>query len=258
MEPISNYDSYSSGMKKSIKDKLFFEGLVEDVDTVIDYGCADGQMLKQIHIDFPDWRLYGVDADDKMIGKAMTNCGSAEYILSEEIPCDIIMEVADNAVFNLSSVIHEIYSYLSADKVSKFWNDLFRSRVKYIAIRDLMLGVAAFRNADINDTTSVLNHSDESTICDFCTNWGSLTQQNNLIHYLMKYRYKENWSREVVENYFPITVEQLLSIIPTERYKIVYFSHYILPYNRSKIFDDFGIELKDNTHVKILLERKER
>ena len=89
MEPISNYDSYSSGMKKSIKDKLFFEGLVEDVDTVIDYGCADGHMLQQIHFDFPDWRLYGVDADDKMIRKAMTNCGSAQYILSEEIPYDL-------------------------------------------------------------------------------------------------------------------------------------------------------------------------
>lgn len=257
MKPITNYDTYSSGMKKSIKDKLFFEGLVEDVDTVIDYGCADGQMLQQIHNDFPEWRLYGVDADDKMIKKAMMNCDAAEYILSKEVPCDIIKDVADNAVFNLSSVIHEIYSYLSVEMVSKFWNDLFRSGVKYIAIRDLMLGVAAFRDADINDTASILNRSNKSTVRDFCENWGNLTQQNNLIHYLMKYRYRENWEREVAENYFPITVEQLLSIIPTERYKIVYFSHYILPYNRSKIYEDFGIELKDNTHIKVLLERKE-
>lgn len=214
-------------------------------------------LCKEIGDCFPEWRLYGVDADDKMIEKAMMNCDSAEYILSKEVPYDIIKDVADNAVFNLSSVIHEIYSYLSVEMVSKFWNDLFRSGVKYIAIRDLMLGVAAFREADINDTASILNHSNESIVRDFCENWGNLTQQNNLIHYLMKYRYRENWEREVAENYFPITVEQLLSIIPTERYKIVYFSHYILPYNRSKIYEDFGIELKDNTHIKVLLERKE-
>ena len=52
MVAINDYNVYSSGMKKSIKDKLFFEGLVEHVDTVIDFGCADGQMLKQLYEDF--------------------------------------------------------------------------------------------------------------------------------------------------------------------------------------------------------------
>lgn len=55
MVAINNYNVYSSGMKKSIKDKLFFEGLVEHIETIIDFGCADGQILKQLHEDFPEW-----------------------------------------------------------------------------------------------------------------------------------------------------------------------------------------------------------
>lgn len=58
------------------------------------------------------------------------------------------------------------------------------------------------------------------------------------------------------ENYFPITVEKILSKIPTDLYKIKYFEHYMLPFNKQKIWEDFGTELNDNTHVKILLERK--
>lgn len=253
---VKDYRVYLSGMAKSIKDKLFFEGLVENVNVVIDFGCADGQLLKQIQEDFPNWHLFGVDASREMISKAMENCKGAQYILSNRIPVDMVKSISSGAVFNLSSVIHEIYSYLSPHEVMRFWNDLFSCEAKYIAIRDLMLSESSFRDADINDVVRVKERSDEALLRDFCDTWGSINDQSRLLHYLMKYRYRENWGREVKENYFPITVEQLLSLIPTDRYRIVYFNHYILPHTRNKVLEDFGIELKDNTHVKILLERK--
>lgn len=84
---------------------------------------------------------------------------------------------------------------------------------------------------------------------------GSLKSNRNLIHYLMKYRYKENWNREVRENYFPLSLEGLLSKIPTDQYEIVYFENYILPYTSKKVKEDFGIEIRDNTHIKLLLEK---
>lgn len=73
----------------------------------------------------------------------------------------------------------------------------------------------------------------------------------------MKYRYKENWDREVRENYFPITLEQLLSKIPTYKYEIIYFEDYILPFTSNKIKQDFDVDIHDNTHVKLLLQLKE-
>ena len=77
----------------------------------------------------------------------------------------------------------------------------------------------------------------------------------NFLHFLMKYKYVENWDREVKENYFPITLEELLKKIPYD-YEIVYINTYCLPYTRSVVEKDFGISIKDNTHVKLLLRKR--
>jgi hypothetical protein len=86
--------------------------------------------------------------------------------------------------------------------------------------------------------------------------WGSIEERHNLIHYLLKYSYTENWEREVNENYLPLKVESLLRMIP-EEYEIVYSEHYVLPYVKQQIKRDSGIDLKDATHFKILLKKKE-
>lgn len=56
MEQINNIDVYTSGMQKSLADKLFFVDKVDDIDTVIDFGCADGSLLREIRIGV--WRLW--------------------------------------------------------------------------------------------------------------------------------------------------------------------------------------------------------
>ena len=92
---------------------------------------------------------------------------------------------------------------------------------------------------------------------DFEQIWGPISQNKNLIHYLMKYRYVENWEREVRENYFPVYLEDLLNTLLSDNiYEIVYSNHYILPFTKSKIEKDFNIILADNTHVQILLRKK--
>lgn len=71
----------------------------------------------------------------------------------------------------------------------------------------------------------------------------------------MKYRYIENWEREVRENYFPIYFEDLLNkIIENGNYEIVYARQYILPFVKGKVKEDFDIDLVDNTHCQILLK----
>ena len=60
---------------------------------------------------------------------------------------------------------------------------------------------------------------------------GGLTSNKNFLHYLLTYRYVENWDREVRENYFPHSIEEFLSKIPT-KYEVVYFEHYTLPFLR--------------------------
>lgn len=156
MLAINDYEVYSSRMEKSLEDKLFFEDLVEGVDTLIDFGCADGKLLGQVHTDFPDWNLYGIDADPTMLEAAKGNCRAAEYICADGLPADQLRNIAPSAVINLSSVIHEIYSYSTPEKIGNFWNDLFGCGFKYISIRDLALSKSAFRSSDPNDCVPVI------------------------------------------------------------------------------------------------------
>lgn len=255
MNEIRNYNVYSNGMKKSVQDKLFFKNLIQDIRGIVDFGCADGQLLKQIHEDFPKWDLIGIDADKQMLNMAKEICKNAKYIYANKIPLELSKN-AGNMLLNLSSVLHEIYSYSKPEEITAFWNSLFSCGFRYIAIRDFMLSSSAFREADIQDIRRVMNKTDHYLEA-FTKVWGEIQKQNNLLHYLMKYRYRVNWEREVLENYFPMTVEELLSMIPTHLYKVSYFRHYVLPFTKHQVAHDFGIEIKDNTHIQILLELKE-
>lgn len=53
---IANLKVYNDNMRKSLLDKAYFLSFV-DSDTFIDFGCADGSLLKHIHEMFPDKKL---------------------------------------------------------------------------------------------------------------------------------------------------------------------------------------------------------
>lgn len=254
MELIKNYDVYTKGMRKSLEDKLFFVGMVHDIDAIIDFGCSDGALLNYAQEKFSRCDLVGIDSDINMLKIAKGNIPDAEFICSSRIP--YLFWTLHNTLLNMSSVIHEVYSYSSQKDIRIFWETVFYSGFKYISIRDLMMCRKSFVNANKSDVEKVMSKSNKKQLDDFIEKWGEIKLQSQLVHFLMKYRYIENWDREVQENYFPITVEELLSLIPTELYKIVYFEHYILPFNKSQIQKDFDINLCENTHVKVLLERK--
>ncbi len=84
--------------------------------------------------------------------------------------------------------------------------------------------------------------------------WGKVESERDLIHYLLKYSYTENWEREVRENYLALTLEEFKEHIP-ENYQITYFDHFTLPYIAWQIKKDFDIELKAPTHLKIILKK---
>lgn len=256
MESIKNYDVYTTGMEKSIEDKLFFIDMIHDIDAVIDFGCANGILLNEIQRKLPKCDLIGIDSDLNMLKMAKETIPNGTFIWYSGIDLYLCGKTTANTILNMSSVIHEVYSYSTVKEIRRFWEDVFLSGFKYISIRDLMLGEKAYRPVNQNELEKVISKSETIQINDFVKNWGSIELQSSLLHFLMKYRYLENWNREVRENYFPITVEKILSKIPTDLYKIKYFEHYMLPFNKQKIWEDFGIELNDNTHVKILLERK--
>lgn len=154
----------------------------------------------------------------------------------------------------LSSVIHEVYSYGDNQSVNEFWRQVFNENFRYIAIRDLTPRKSIDRMSDINDVSRVLHNANPTHLAEFQSIWGNISNNKNLVHFLMKYKWVENWAREVRENYFPITIEEFLSKVPNN-YVIDYFYEFIMPRTQQGILKDFNILLKDTTHFKCILRK---
>jgi len=251
---IADVNKYVQGMSKSLQDKLFFVDKV-DTDLIIDFGCADGVIMSSIQTVSPTLDLIGYDLDDVMIDRAKKNTNNKCLITDN---WDEIMHIAsdyDQPSILLSSVIHEVYSYSNSKDIKLFWKRMFNPLIKNIIIRDMIPtnDYSKFNNIDIN---KIREKSDKDMLKDFEDEWGSINNDfRTLLHWLLKYRYKENWERELKENYLPLTIETLKSKIPSD-WGIIYEDYYILNFLKQQIKKDFDIILNEPTHLKMIIERK--
>lgn len=249
MEKVTDLDVYVRRMEKSLLDKVFFiDKIFEPIDTVLDFGCANGVLIKMMQMLFPEYRYIGYDISEDMIEKARETIQDARFYTD----WNAIDVCPEQTLINISSTLHEVYHYGTKESVDEFWDRVFGSGFKYIAIRDMMLSGRIEPLADASDVARARELYPEK-LAEYESIWGSIHTRANLIHYLLKYRYTENWEREVRENYLPLTKEELLAKIPPE-YEIVYQEHYTLPFIKHQVKKDSGIVLDDCTHFKILLK----
>ncbi|MFW6281187.1 MAG: class I SAM-dependent methyltransferase [bacterium] len=256
MEKIKDYSVYNEGMKKSLLDKIFFIDKI-DARVIIDYGCADGTLIKFLSDLFPEYQYVGYDIDDEMLkqAKAKFNKNNDRIIFTSD--WNVVKEYSRSGVsaILLSSVIHEVYAYGTRKDVETVWNRIFDDIFDYIVIRDMIPSFSIDKKSDINDVRRIFKFAKSGMLRDFEQIWGSIEQNKNLVHFLLKYRYSENWEREVRENYFPLTREDFIRMIP-ENYEIEFHEHFILPFLKKTVKNDFGILLKDNTHFKMILRKE--
>ena len=252
MEKIANLEKYNNDMAKSLGDKIFFLDYIkkEDIKAIVDFGCADGTLLKAM----PEtWAKIGVDNNPEMRSACLKN-----DIVTVENLDGINPKVP--SLLNMSSVIHEVYSYLSDNEIAHFWDRVFAAGFEYISIRDMMLSENTVRPADaiVEDIFYINGKFNNQYANSFLEEWINPyleIDQADLLHYLLKYKYTDNWARENAECYIPISIEQLKALIP-DTYEIVYEEEYVLPFLKEQVKKDFGYEIKDNTHIKLLLKKK--
>lgn len=248
---IKNLEKYLSRMSKSLPDKLFWVNKVQP-DIIVDFGCADGSLLKEIASIF-DCHLVGYDMDETMFLNDKDKIDA--YFTSDWEEVTEIVSEFERPLIVLSSVIHEVYSYSSSVGIKHFWHKILNGQWKWIAIRDMMVDSSTNYFTDIDAYNKILKYGNKNTIELFEKEWGSIdTNYKNIIHFLLKYRYVESFEREMPENYLPITFELILDLIPYN-YKTVVLEHYILPWLKDKVKDDFDIDLASPTHLKLLIER---
>lgn len=261
---INKYDVYNARMSLSMFDKLFFLDKT-DATLFVDYGCADGTLLKHLNDYLPEAILVGYDNDSNMLNHAIKNLPppkAAFYSNWEDLvdytrnPPKSRWPNAPKRALILSSIVHEVYHYSEPKEIDTFWTKIFAAEFDYIIIRDMIPSETIDRSSDVNDVMKVLRkYRDTKELKDFERRWGSITNNKNLAHFLLKYTYTTpNWDREVKENYIPLYFEDLLAMIPNQ-YSVLFSEHNVLPFIKRQVRTDFGIDMKDAIHLKMVLER---
>lgn len=251
MPVIKDFEGYLKRMQNGMDDKLWW---VDKVDSkiIVDYGCADGTLLKHIRELHPDYTLVGVDVLPEMLERAYKNVPDAHFITAQEFLNAPVFNT--NATLILSSVIHEIYSY--CPDAENIMRRLLSMGFDHIAIRDMFISENTEKETIPYELYKKLcEHTDANMIYDFSKYYGYPVTQQKFVHYLLKYRYVDNWEREVRENYLPINIEDFQKLV-SEYYNIEYLEHYTLPFIKEQIKKDFEIVLDIPTHAKILLSKK--
>ena len=227
-EDIANNEIYLSNMAKSFDDKAWFlKYIPKDVDTIVDFGGGTGDFASYCQKRMPNMKYAIIDNNVSFLSQAKKNGFVVASSLDElrNIGIDL-----NKALLVLSSVIHEIYSYADPfyDDVGTFWSNVKRCNFKCIAIRDMSYDEKAMRNAPIDAILWVYKNILESSSIEykgipfkditdsFEDVWGAIcdikqhkVDTKRLFHFLIKYRYQENWTREVQENYLPVSQEKL-------------------------------------------------
>jgi hypothetical protein len=256
---IAKYDVYNERMAASMLDKVYFLDKVGDSDVFVDFGCADGTLFRYMRPFAPDATLIGYDTDPEMCKKAKENIPDGFFCSYWDTVEELVKkhrELGRKVTLILSSVIHEVYHYGDPKSIDDFWARVWGTGFEFIVLRDMIPSESIDRLSTVNDVSKVLRKWRNSpALKDFERKWGSIEANKNLIHFLLKHKYvTPNWDREVKENYFPLYREDFLADVP-DGYDILYHEHYVLPYIRREVKKDFGIDIIDPTHLKIILQR---
>lgn len=256
---IPNREVYNKGMARTIVDKIFFLAHI-DADVFVDFGCGNGETLRAISNFVPESLCIGYDISLEMIDEAKkTSPDDFVFTNSLEYVTRIVLEQKKKGrkvCLILSSVIHEIYSYSCPEEIYNFWQFVNDIPFNYIAIRDMTYSTLddKFSDIELNHLKQVASSKFNKEINEFTEQWGALEDRHNALHFLLKYQYKDNWDREVKENYLPVSYSRFFTKL--RNYKPLYQHRYALPYIKKCVMRDFGLELRFPTHCQLIFERK--
>ena len=267
--------SYTENMAKGMDDKLYFLSKIafdkKEKYLFVDFGCADGAMISAVYEILHDRGInsyfIGYDISEEMINLAKTKFAFD----TQEVLFTSCWDSVDNLVKSmfkgykkiliLSSVIHELYSYSKFEyEITEFWDRVTNSGFDYICLRDMMCSYDADRPTStlmVNKFYDKIKDSPmmKSLLNSFESVWGSVDNNKNFMHFMLKYRWKINWDREVNENYFPRYLDEIMGKFDNN-YNVSYMERFRVPFLDDCIKKDFDITLSDYTHVKAVFEKK--
>lgn len=262
MPEIENYDVYNDRMRRSMWDKAFFMDKVPGTELIIDYGCADGSLIRFLQSLFPSMHFIGFDIDPEMIAAANRQRTGNMWFFAD--PQEMLKKIRELGIerrriaVNFSSVLHEIFHYdCDRTMITRLIGEI---APRYLVVRDMM-----YHSED--DTARVPAEAAEQIrrvlpkwqIEDFERCWGPVEVRRNLAHLILKYKYTENWERECRENYFSYTMEDLRALLdPEGAFESLLLNRCILPWCRYDAQNMLGIDMggEFTTHFSVILSRR--
>lgn len=269
--PIINENLYLERMATTMtrEEKLFFLDQIdiEDYDIIIDFGGADGALIKAIqkyrkenstqfknglyhHIDYIIVDNYFVDDNSKAEYLFPDQNRDKTFIKNslEEIEKQSLKDY--KVLFILSSVLHELNSNID------FMNlyDFCKNYVNTIVARDMCFSSnrTMFNEKEYNLILSLLDK--EPKFKEVL----QLTRGNpwlvSLYEYFLKYEFEYNWENEIKEFYLHNNIKFFEKMV-SEIFDLIYEKNYILPYRKQRVKEDFNFEMTLPTHRQIILER---
>lgn len=256
MEKIANYTTYNRAMKATLNDKLWFLKETKNIDTIIDFGCADGSLMVEIEKHHPNrYNYIGIDIDDVMISSAMrhTSHFADRTTFAHTIDAAASMIQLHNCVLVLNSVVHEICSYLTYIDRCELFNQFSKVGVKYIAIRDMHY----FEKDEWNGQMQSFDwHKHQEQY----QSWNDKhyypdSDINKEIEFMLKYRYANNWMRECAERYLWDWSTIFHSYFTNEEIQIE--TDFYIPFIFNTLNRDYDTNITPfPTHKKMLIKLK--
>ncbi|MBE5803056.1 MAG: class I SAM-dependent methyltransferase [Clostridiales bacterium] len=262
MPEIENYSIYNDRMRRSMWDKAFFMDKVPQAELIVDFGCADGSLIRFLHSLFPTMRFIGYDIDPRMVEGANARRSGNTWFFAD---LHQVMEQIDtlgvdkkHIAVNFSSVLHEVFHY-SGD-TSAVTHFVCTLSPQYIVVRDMMYASEDDRAASPEAAVSRVRQKLPAwQISDFEACFGPISLRKNLVHLLLKYKYTENWARECEENYFSYSMRDLTAVLdPEGGYESILLNRYVLPWCRHDMETSLGIDpgREVTTHFSLIMARK--
>jgi hypothetical protein len=254
--PVStaHFDKYSRLMARGMADKLFFAERL-DADVFVDFGCADGTLLEALHTVKPQVDFVGFDLSEYALHAASKKVDGSFFNDWAALEAHLKTLTGKTIALIASSVVHEVYAYGGDAEGAAFWQRVTQGPFDYFVMRDMALGDQDLTKLDHITAARVREVSDPNILADFEARWGALELRRNLAHFLLKYSYTDNWTRELNENYLPLTREDILHHLADD-FDVELASCEILPFLAQQVSDDFGVAFPCPTHFKLIAKRR--
>ena len=98
-----------------------------------------------------------------------------------------------------------------------------------------------------NMLSNIILNANPKNLSEFVYKYG-IKSNKDIVHYLLKYTYLDNWETELEENYFGTC----WSLIEKDK-DIIYIDDYLLEYKKKQVLKDFYIDLSNfKTHRKVI------